>query len=243
MAQEPIERRNFLKGASAIGGVAAASLAGSAALASAATGESPAPAPSNAPPPATEARLVLTPSEEAFLTAAVDTLIPADDQTPAGSDCGVVTFIDRQLAGAYGAGAKMYRGGPFLKGRPEHGYQLALTPRDFFAIGITAANNWVRATYGKDFDRLASEQREEALAKMEEGKAEFADFNARLFFDALLNLAMDGFFADPKYGGNRDKVAWKMLGFPGLPAYYADKIEQYRGKRYDAEPQSMADFS
>jgi gluconate 2-dehydrogenase gamma chain len=242
MAQEPIERRNFLKGAGVIGGVAAAGLAGSAPLAPAAAAESAAPAPSNSPP-AGVARLVLTPSEEAFLTAAVDTLIPADDQTPAGSDCGVVTFIDRQLAGAYGAGAKMYRGGPFLKGRAEHGYQLALTPRDFFAVGIAAANDWARATYGKDFDRLAPEQREEALIKMEEGKTEFSDFNARLFFDALLNLAMDGFFADPKYGGNRDKIAWKMLGFPGLPAYYADKIEQYRGKRYEAEPQSIADFS
>ena len=52
-----------------------------------------------------------------------------------------------------------------------------------------------------------------------------------------------GFFADPIYGGNRDKVSWKMLGFPGLPAIYADKIDAYRGKRYVVEPQSIADFS
>ena len=26
-----------------------------------------------------------------------------------------------------------------------------------------------------------------------------------------------GFFADPIYGGNRDMVAWKMIGFPGRP--------------------------
>jgi gluconate 2-dehydrogenase gamma chain len=54
---------------------------------------------------------------------------------------------------------------------------------------------------------------------------------------------MQGFFADPIYGGNRDKVAWKMIGFPGLPAVYADKIDAYRDKRYVAEPQSIADFS
>jgi gluconate 2-dehydrogenase gamma chain len=78
---------------------------------------------------------------------------------------------------------------------------------------------------------------------MEEGKAVFDDFDARAFFSQLLSLTMAGFFADPIYGGNRDKVAWKMIGFPGLPATYADKIDAYRDKRYVAEPQSIADFS
>jgi gluconate 2-dehydrogenase gamma chain len=54
---------------------------------------------------------------------------------------------------------------------------------------------------------------------------------------------MEGFFADPIYGGNRDKVSWRMIGYPGLPATYADKIERLRGQRYEAEPQSIADFS
>ena len=58
-------------------------------------------------------------------SAAVDTMIPADELSPSGSDCGVATFIDRQLASAWGGGAKMYRAGPFLKGKPEQGYQLA----------------------------------------------------------------------------------------------------------------------
>ena len=57
-----------------------------------------------------------------------------------------------------------------------------------------------------------------------------------------LSLTMAGFFSDPIYGGNRDKIAWKMIGFPGLPATYADKIDAYRDKRYVAEPQSIADF-
>jgi gluconate 2-dehydrogenase gamma chain len=34
-----------------------------------------------------------------------------------------------------------------------------------------------------------------------------------------------------------------MLGFPGLPATYAKVIDEYRDKRYVAEPQSIADFS
>jgi gluconate 2-dehydrogenase gamma chain len=45
------------------------------------------------------------------------------------------------------------------------------------------------------------------------------------------------------HGGNRNKVSWKMIGFPGLPATYANVIEPYRNRRYDPEPQSIADFS
>jgi len=34
-----------------------------------------------------------------------------------------------------------------------------------------------------------------------------------------------------------------ILRFPGLPATYANLIDEYRNKRYVAEPQSIADFS
>ena len=45
------------------------------------------------------------------------------------------------------------------------------------------------------------------------------------------------------YGGNRDKVSWRMVGYPGLPATYAKVAEAWRGKKYKIEPQSIADFS
>jgi len=237
MADDTLPRRQFLLGAGLAGTAAATGLG-----AEAAPAQQPAP---SASPPANEPEpfVTLTAVEAAFIVAAVDTLIPADELSPAGSDCGVATFIDRQLGSAWGGGAKMYRAGPFHKGKPEQGYQLSLTPREFFAAGIAAANAWSVKQHGKEFDRLAPAQRVEALKAMEEGKAEFANFSARAFFNQLYSLAMAGFFADPIYGGNRDKVSWKMLGFPGLPATYADKIDAYRNKRYVAEPQSIADFS
>jgi gluconate 2-dehydrogenase gamma chain len=170
-------------------------------------------------------------------------LIPADDLSPSGSQCGVATFIDRQLAGAYGGGARLYRDGPFTKAKPEFGYQLPLNPREFFRAGIAAANEWSRKTYGKDFDRLADADREAALKAMEAGKAEFSGFSSRMFFNALLELSMEGFFADPIYGGNRDMAAWKMVGYPGLPATYREDIKKYFGKKYDKPPRSIADFS
>jgi gluconate 2-dehydrogenase gamma chain len=78
---------------------------------------------------------------------------------------------------------------------------------------------------------------------MDAGKAELAGLNGKAFFEALLLITMEGFFADPMYGGNRDMVAWKMIGFPGLPATYADKVDEYSGKKYNEAPQSIADFS
>ena len=232
----PIARRNFLLGAST---AVAAGLAPS----GAAQAQQPTAAASPAPTPEPEQFVTLTAPEAAFIVAVVDTLIPADELSPSGSDCGVAIFIDRQLGSAWGGGAKMYRGGPFHKGKPEQGYQLPLTPREFFAAGIAAANAWTRQTYGKDFDLLPAAERVQALKAMEEGRAEFRDFNSRTFFNQLLAITMQGFFADPIYGGNRDKAAWKMVGYPGLPATYREEFKAYFGKKYDKPPRSIADFS
>lgn len=138
----------------------------------------------------------------------------------------------------------MYRAGPYVKGTPEQGYQLPLTPHQFFVAGVQAANEWCEKTYGKTFDRLEQAKRNEALTAMQKGTAEFDGFDSKQFFNQLLTINMEGFFSDPIYGGNRNKASWRMLGFPGLPAIYADKIDEYRNKKYVvAEPQSIADFS
>jgi gluconate 2-dehydrogenase gamma chain len=237
MADDTLPRRSFLKGAGAAGAAVATAL-------TAPTDQAQAqPQPVPAPAAASEAYLTLTATEAAFLSAAYDTFIPADRLSPSGTECGLVTYMDRQLAGAWGNGARFYRGGPFLKGKPEHGYQLPLTPREFFRAGIAAANDWSRKTYGKDFDRLAAADREAALKAMEAGKAEMPGVSSRQFFNALLQISMEGFFADPIYGGNRDMAAWKMVGYPGLPATYREDIKKYFGKKYNKPPQSIADFS
>jgi len=228
----PIRRRNFLMGAGTALAASIAPPAGAEALT--------APV-ANAPD--TEPLLTLTATEHAFVVAAADTFIPADALSPSGSECGVAAFIDRQLAGAYGAGARLYRDGPFVKAKPELGYQLPLNPREFFRAGIAAANDWSRKTYGKDFDRLPAADRETALKAMETGNADFSGSSSRMFFEALLQITMEGFFADPIYGGNRDMTAWKMVGYPGLPANYREDIKKYFGKKYDKPPQSIADFS
>jgi gluconate 2-dehydrogenase gamma chain len=234
MVDETIPRRDFLKGA----------MVGTAALATGGPAAAQTATPATSTPPAdAEPLLTLTATEHAFIAAAVDTLIPADELSPSGSACGVAAFIDRQLAGAYGMGARLYRQGPFPQAKPELGYQLSLNPREFFRAGIESANAWSRKTYGKDFDRLSETDREAALKAMEDNKAPFPGFSSRMFFDALLQITMEGFFSDPIYGGNRDMAGWKMVGYPGLPATYREEIKTYFGKKYDKPPRSIADFT
>jgi gluconate 2-dehydrogenase gamma chain len=241
MKKTVLDRRSLLIGAGAAG----------LAVTTIASGETEPPASPPAaalPTPAQptsplEPPLTLNATEAAFIEAAVDRLIPADTLSPSGSACGVAVFIDRQLAGAWGSGARLYRSGPFIKGKPEHGYQLPLTPREYFAAGIAATNAYAATRYGASFDRLTEVDQVAVLKALESGEAVFSDSSSKGFFEALLAITHEGFFADPIYGGNRDKAAWKMVGYPGLPATYAEAITDYRGRRYEAPPQSIADFS
>src|SRR5882757_3746391 len=168
MAEVKLPRRDFLKGAGA--GAAGGAVAALSGTVLAPTPAAAAPAPS-APEP--EVWLTLNATEAAFIRAAVDTLIPADNLTPSGSDCGVAVFIDRQLAGSFGNGGRLYRSGPYFPAKAEHGYQLSLSPRDFFRAGIEETNAWTKKTYGKEFDLLTEAQREETLKALESGKADF----------------------------------------------------------------------
>ena len=44
-------------------------------------------------------------------------------------------------------------------------------------------------------------------------------FPAGVFINRLIDLAAEGFYADPQNGGNRDGTSWRMIGYdPLLPA-------------------------
>jgi len=193
--------------------------------------------------PVSHAYTFFTPPESAFIEAAVDRLIPADDLTPGGTDCGVAVFIDRQLAGAWGTGDKTYMQGPWETGAGTQGYQSPLAPAEFFRAGIAATNAYSRKTLQKDFDRLTTDQQVKLLQDLEAGKVTLDGISGQEFFNLLLATSMQGFFADPVYGGNRDKASWKMVGFPGVVAIYSEHIKTYRNKKYDVEPKSIVDLS
>ncbi len=181
--------------------------------------------------------------EAAFIEAFVDHLIPHDELTPSGTELGITVYIDRQLAGAWGRGARMYQLGPWAAGTPQQGYQLPLAPADLYRCAIRAVEAHCAGAYGGSFDRLQSEQREQVMLALSEGRLPLQDLPAQAVFDMIYANVMEGLFADPIYGGNKDKRGWKLVGFPGVMAAHADNIARFRGKPYSVEPLGIADLS
>jgi gluconate 2-dehydrogenase gamma chain len=240
MTDHGFGRRDFLKGA-VVGGAAAA--ANATAIPAQAQSAQAAPAP-QADTPAAEGYAYLNLDEAAFVEALVDHMVPADDLTPKGTDIGINIYIDRALAGAWGKGDRLYMQGPWKQGAPSQGYQLPLTPAQLYRAGITATNAHCRKTYGKLFDRLDEKQREEVLVGLSTAKITFdSGLPVRPFWATLYQTVMEGMFADPIYGGNRNKAGWRMIGFPGAIAVHAENVAKYRDKPFPVDPVSIADMS
>ena len=85
---------------------------------------------------------------------------------------------------------------------------------------------------------MDAEMRGQVLMQLEKGQASLDGVPAAAFFAQLLQNTKEGYFADPMYGGNRGMGSWKMIGFPGARADYADWIEQ-PGKVYPLGPVSI----
>ncbi len=190
------------------------------------------------------AYVYLNSAEACFVDAAVARLIPSDELGPGAKEAGVTLFIDRQLAGSWGTHGRSYRMGPWLQGTPQQGYQLPLTPQEIYRAAIWEVNLRCHNRYGRAFDLLAEEEQDEVLHALEEGGIELATAPSRVFFGLLLRNTMEGFFSDPIYGGNREKVGWRLIGFPGIAsASYVEEMAD-PGKYnipYSVEPVGIAD--
>jgi gluconate 2-dehydrogenase gamma chain len=190
--------------------------------------------------------LFFSPDEAGFVESLVEHMCPADELTPGGVDCGLAIFIDRQLAGAFGQGERLYLRGPFRAGRPEDGYQAPSAPAQYFKLGARAFDEHCVRTLRVGFVRLDPSTKESALADVAAGRwDEASGFPLSAWFNGLVYpLFEQACFSDPAYGGNRDKVFWKMIGYPGLPAVNGLNMVRYRGKPFPgaATPQSMEDF-
>ena len=177
-----------------------------------------------------------TAQEAAAVEALVDRLIPPDPQTPGGKDAGCAVFIDRQLAGPYGSAEGLYMSGPFADGTPQQGDQSPLTPAGRYRQALAALDKYCRATYaGKSFAQLPDNDKDKLLSGLDQGQVQLEGTSGRAFFELLLQNTREGFFADPVYGGNRNMVGWKMIGYPGAHYDYRDWVERHN-QRYPLPP-------
>lgn len=177
-----------------------------------------------------EAYTFFTGVEARFMEAAVERILPADESGPGALGAGVSYYIDQQLAGAFGEGAKWYMQGPWDVGTPNQGYQLQFTPAEVYRAGISASDRYAQKNLGKPLAQLGAAQQDQVLKAVEAGKVSDPEVPVEItkqFFAFLLQHTIEGFLADPAYGGNRGKTGWQQIGYPGVYLeMYGDYIDK-----------------
>ena len=137
----------------------------------------------------------LTVAEARTLAAVCDQIIPPDE-SPGAEWAGVVNYIDRQLCGPY----RRFR--------------------DSYRPGLAAMNESSRILNGNDFAFVSAAGQVELLTLMERGQAPaeaWRRISSSSFFGLLVDHTMQGFYGDPRHGGNRAGTGFKMVGLAYPP--------------------------
>lgn len=204
MSKPDETRRAFLVGA--VAGAAAG--AGAVATAALVSDQQAAAAPQTGLDPLAEGArqgAFLNAADAEAVAALAERIMPRAPGKPGATDAGVLNYIDLALAGAY------------------------TDLQDFYRHGLAALETHCRKTYSEPFAKLTPAQQDETIAALEEGKADgFAWPTPRAFFDTLRTHTMEGMFADPVYGGNKDFSGWALVGFPGVQLIYTPAELQSR---------------
>jgi gluconate 2-dehydrogenase gamma chain len=149
------------------------------------------------------------------LEAMLDRVIPPGGGFPGGKEAGVLYFIDRALCNwapqnrwDYVAGleaidesSQIMFGGKFAD-QTETDQTRVLEAME---KGEAPGQTWARLQIGG----------RDAASRVRTGTEPQQETSSQTFFTLVINHAMQGFYGDPKYGGNKDKLSWKMIGYVG----------------------------
>ncbi len=137
-------------------------------------------------------------ADAATIAAFTERIMPSAPGNPGAREADVLNYIDLALAGAY---AEL---------------------QEFYRHGLAQLDAHCRGKYKESFVHLTPEQQDEVIASLEEGKTSGFEWpTAREFFGILRTHTMEGMFADPLYGGNKDFAGWRLVGFPGAQAIFS----------------------
>jgi|SRR5579862_1604744 len=136
--------------------------------------------------------------DAATIEAFAERLMPGAPGKPGAIDAGVLNYIDLALAGAYA------------------------DQQDFYRRGLAQLDAYCRTTYNHTFKGLSAEQQDAVITALEQGKTTgFTWPSPQAFFNTVRTHTMEGMFADPLYGGNRNFAGWRLIGFPGAQMFYS----------------------
>ena len=193
--------------------------------------------------------LFFTPHEWETVEAVSARVIPTD-QDPGAREARVVVFIDRYLSGINYIYASA-DGSGFLRidGKYAHAWRSRIADMQAtYREGLAKLDDIAERTFGGPFVSLDDAQQDQALESLSgrpkpgpvtlgttEPASTFTQFtndDGLGFFDAICLHVKMGFYADPVYGGNKDRMAWKVIGFEGPESLKATMDGSYSTDQY-----------
>jgi gluconate 2-dehydrogenase gamma chain len=136
--------------------------------------------------------------DSATVAAFAERLMPGAPGKPGARDAGVLNYVDLALSGAYS------------------------DLQDFYRRGLASLEAYCRKTHDASFVKLNAAKQDEVIAALEQGKdTGFTWPSAQAFFNTVRTHTMEGMFADPVYGGNKDFAGWRLIGFPGAQPLFS----------------------
>lgn len=152
--------------------------------------------------------MFLNENEAHTIEAISERIFPADESGPGATEAAAIVYIDRALAGYGRSLQRLYR------------------------RGVRALNQYAAQLHdGMKFSELPASQQDEIISVFLDGKTSpTIEENERAllteFIGAVRLHTLEGVFCDPMYGGNRNAVGWKLIGFPGAQwGYTADQMK------------------
>lgn len=190
--------------------------------------------------PDSEERLFFTAHQWATIEAAAARIVPTDHD-PGAREARAIVFIDRYLSGidyvyATADGSGFLR----LAGAEAHAARARnAVMKELYRDGIVELDGIAVRHGAADFVSADESTQDAVLAELSGSPKpsrvrldEHEVFYSRLqgntdqgkpFFETLCFHVRQGFYSDPVYGGNKNRIGWKVIGFPG-PDSLADTM-------------------
>lgn len=214
---------------------------------------------SDALDPESEERMFFDEHEWDTIDAATARIFPTDHD-PGAREARVVRYIDRYLSGI-GYIFATADGTGFLRmdGRIAEAWEERIIMlRTLYREGIRNMDHVAQESFRGAFVTLSDEQQDVVLELVAGTPKASTVVAGRMqpygttlqsvsdhdcdFFSALTLHTRQGFYGDPAYGGNKNKVGWQMIGFPGPASLAATNDCTYSLRSYLREDVDWAEL-